>query len=123
MIITADEFRTFSHMGDDRPLYEGALQIAAKWTDSRGSLCYTAYQTVTSETGGPEGHQVPGALPLDRSGTVLEGVHTPVQVFDPSAFPATLDTTSSSYSLYYRGADYSPRRVLFGDMWSEPAQE
>lgn len=120
--IAADGFKTFNLTADDKPLYEGKLQIAAKWTDSKGNLCYKAYQTVTSRTAALKETRFQVLYQLGKSGTVLEGVNTPVREFDPSAFPARLDPTNSSYSLYYRGAEH-PRRVLIGDMWSEPAQE
>ncbi len=121
--IAADGYRIYSLATDAEPVSAGTLEITAKWTDSKGTLWYKVYQTVTAGTGGFKGAKSQVLYQVGKSGTVLEMIDTPVSEFDPSAFPTKLDPKSSSYGLYYRTAERSPRRVLIGDMWTEASQE
>jgi hypothetical protein len=117
--IASDGYKVYSHPIDVEPLSAGTIQITSKWTDAKGNLWYKAYQTVTAGTEGLKGAKSQVLYQVGRSGEVLEAVDTAVQEFSPTAFPSNLDPKSSSYAMYHRWTDYSPRGVLIGDMWTD----
>ena len=123
MAIAVDGYKIYSLQGDVDPLYAGTIQITSRWTDSNENLWYKAYQTVTAGTGGFKGMKSQVLYRVGKSGEFLHTTDTPVREFDPSAFPSKLDPNCCSYGPYHRWTDYSPRRVLIGDMWSETSEE
>ncbi len=123
LVLASGEFKDFSLPTDVDPLNEGRQQIAAKWKDSAGNLWYKTYETVSSGLGGFKGTRRESLTRLSKSATVLETMVTPVREFAMDAFPSKLDSTSSSYGVYYRAeGSSSPLRVLQGDRFQTSDQ-
>ena len=123
MALASESFKAYRLATDINPLSAGTMVITSKWADANGNVWYKAYQTVTASTGGSKGTKWQVLYQVGKSGEVLEAINTPVTEFDPKAFPVKLDPKSSAYGVYQRRQDYSPRRVLIGDIWTEGTRE
>jgi hypothetical protein len=100
MVRSPGVLKYYMLVSDNEPFQQGTEQIISNSVDSDGNNWYKTFGTMTS---GPyKGIKFQSLQKLNKAGTILELVYTPVVALDAKSFPKNLSPTDGVYEFYNR---------------------
>jgi hypothetical protein len=100
MVRTPCVFKYYMFVSDTEPFQEGTEQIISYSVDSDGNTWHKTFGIMTS---GPyKGTKFQSLQKLNKAGTILELVYTPVVALDPKSFPKNIAPTDGIVEVYNR---------------------